>query len=160
MLARLLPGIGHLQNIHPLVVHFPIALLYAAAFLYFLAAARKSTSLEWTALWVMVLGVLGAAAAVATGLYAKDGVMIAPSVRVALLENHERFMIASSALAGALALWALVKRPMPARGRWVFLTALVLMCLLIAKGADYGGRLVYDYNAGGNACGQPIDFSR
>jgi hypothetical protein len=34
------------------------------------------------------------------------------------------------------------------------------MCVLIARGADYGGRLVYDYNAGGNACGQPIDFSK
>ncbi len=56
----------------------------------------------------MVLGALGAAAAVATGLYAKDGVMIAPSVRVALLDNHEHFMIAFSVLAGALALWALV----------------------------------------------------
>jgi uncharacterized membrane protein len=160
VLERLLPGAAHLQNIHPLVVHFPIALLFAAAFLYFLAAARKSASLEWTALWVMVLGVLGAAVSVATGLYAEDGVMIAPSVRAALLENHEHYMIASSALAGALALWALVKRPMPARGRWVFLAALVLMCTLVAKGADYGARMVYDYNAGGDACGQPIDFSR
>ena len=25
-------------------------------------------------------------------------------------------------------------------------------------GADFGGRLVYDYNAGGNACPQPIHF--
>jgi hypothetical protein len=30
----------------------------------------------------------------------------------------------------------------------------------LTKGADYGGRMVYDYNAGENACGQPIDFSR
>jgi uncharacterized membrane protein len=103
---------------------------------------------------------LGAAVSVATGLYAENGVMIAPSVRVALLENHERFMIASSVLAGALTLWALVKRPMPTRGRWAFLAALVLMCALVAKGADYGARMVYDYNAGGDACGQPIDFSR
>jgi uncharacterized membrane protein len=160
VLASLLPGAAHLQNIHPLVVHFPIALLLAAAFLYFLAAVRKSAALEWTALWVIVLGVLSAAVAVAIGLYAEDGVMIAPSVRAALLENHERFMVASSVLAGALTVWALIKRPMPTRGRWAFLAALVLMCALIAKGADYGARMVYDYNAGGDACGQPIDFSR
>jgi hypothetical protein len=30
----------------------------------------------------------------------------------------------------------------------------------MVRGADFGGRLVYDYNAGGNACGQPIEFSR
>jgi len=28
------------------------------------------------------------------------------------------------------------------------------------KGADDGGRMVYDYNAGGQACGQPIEFTQ
>jgi hypothetical protein len=37
MLETLLPGVRHLQNIHPLVVHFPIAFLTGAALLYFLA---------------------------------------------------------------------------------------------------------------------------
>jgi hypothetical protein len=49
---------------------------------------------------------------------------------------------------------------MPARGRGVFLATLVVVVALIAKGADYGGRMVYDYNAGGNACSQPIEFSQ
>jgi hypothetical protein len=49
---------------------------------------------------------------------------------------------------------------MPVRGRGAFLAMLVLVAALIAKGADYGGRMVYDYNAGGYACGQPIEFSQ
>jgi hypothetical protein len=32
--------------------------------------------------------------------------------------------------------------------------------VLIAAGADFGGRMVYDYNAGGAACPQPIDFGK
>jgi hypothetical protein len=37
---------------------------------------------------------------------------------------------------------------------------LVLLVAILVRGADYGGRMVYDDNAGGNACGQPIEFTR
>jgi hypothetical protein len=77
-----------------------------------------------------------------------------------LLANHKQIMIAVAILSAALALWAIAARPIPARGRGVFLAMLLLMAALLAKGADYGGRMVYDYNAGGYACGQPIEFSQ
>lgn len=160
MIARLLPGLDHVQNIHPLVVHFPIALLSAGVLLYFFALVAASEPLKWTALWVLALGALGAIVALATGLYIEDAVMVAPSVREALLHPHKRLMIASSAIAIALTGWAFVARPMPERGRYVFLIGLLAMLALIVKGADYGGRMVFDYNAGGNACNQPIDFSK
>ena len=154
------PGAQHLQNIHPLVVHFPIALLFAAALMYWLGFLARRESWLWTGLWTLGLGAIGAAAAVATGLYAAPGVMLAPSVKTALLADHKRMMIAVLILSAALALWAIAARPMPARGRGAFLAMLVLVAALIAKGADYGGRMVYDYNAGGYACGQPIEFSQ
>jgi uncharacterized membrane protein len=154
------PGVQHLQNIHPLLVHFPIALLSAAALMYWLGFLARRESWLWTGLWTLVLGALGAAAAVGSGLYAEPGVMLAPSVKTALLTNHKRIMIAVLILSAALALWAMAARPMPARGRVVFLATLVVVVALIAKGADYGGRMVYDYNAGGNACGQPIEFTQ
>jgi len=74
--------------------------------------------------------------------------------------THDLMMIAVTVLTGGLTVWALAARPLPRRGRWAFLIGLIAVCVLIARGADYGGRLVYDYNAGGNACGQPIDFSK
>jgi uncharacterized membrane protein len=154
------PGVQHLQNIHPLLVHFPIALLSAAALMYWLGFLARRESWLWTGLWTLVLGALGAAAAVGSGLYAEPGVMLAPSVKTALLANHKRIMIAVLILSALLALWAMAARPMPARGRGVFLATLVVVVALIAKGADYGGRMVYDYNAGGNACGQPIEFTQ
>jgi uncharacterized membrane protein len=154
------PGVQHLQNIHPLLVHFPIALLSAATLMYWLGFLARRESWLWTGLWTLVLGALGAAAAVGSGLYAEPGVMLAPSVKTALLANHKRIMIAVLILSAFLALWAMAARPMPARGRVVFLTTLVVVVALIAKGADYGGRMVYDYNAGGNACSQPIEFSQ
>ncbi|MGO9454697.1 MAG: DUF2231 domain-containing protein [Candidatus Binataceae bacterium] len=160
MIERLFPGADHLQNIHPLLVHFPIAFLPGAALLYFLAAILKRDSLKWAAFWMLMLGALGAALSAASGLYAGSGVMVAPSVRDALLEHHEHVMIAVCVAVDVLTLWALMARPMPERARWVFVAGLIAMCALLARGADYGGRLVYDYNAGGDACSQPIDFSK
>jgi uncharacterized membrane protein len=154
------PRAQHLQNIHPLLVHFPIALLFAAALMYWLGFLARRESWLWTGLWTLVLGALGAAAAVGSGLYSEPGVMLAPSVKTALLAYHKRIMIAVLILSATLALWAVAARPMPARGRGVFLAMLVVVVALIAKGADYGGRMVYDYNAGGSACGQPIEFSQ
>ena len=160
MLDRVLPGALHLQNIHPLLVHFPIALLYGAALLYFLASIRASEALKWTALWMLLLGALGAAAAVASGLYAAPGLMVSESVRHELLRHHKRLMIAAAAVTGVLTAWALATRPMPTRGRYVFLAGLIAVMWLIAAGADIGGEMVYGYNAGGSACPQPIDFRK
>lgn len=36
----------------------------------------------------------------------------------------------------------------------------LIVVALMAVGADYGARMVYDYNAGGSACPQPIEFTR
>jgi uncharacterized membrane protein len=158
VLDTLLPGVQHLQNIHPLIVHFPIALLFAAGLLYLLAWIAKRESWAWTGLWLLGLGTLGAAAAVASGLRAAEGVMVALSVRDHLLSAHERIMLGVLGLSVVLLVWAWVARPMPLRGGGLFMLLLLILLVGITLGADYGVRLVYDYNAGGNACSQPIDF--
>ena len=160
MLERILPGASHLQNYHPLLVHFPIAFLYGAALLYFLASISASERLKWTALWMLMLGALGAAAALASGFYAAPGLMVSVSVRHELLRHHKHLMIAASSVTGALTIWALATRPMPTRGRCIFLAGLIAVMVLIAAGADLGGEMVYSYNAGGSACPQPIDFKK
>lgn len=155
-----LPGAEHLQNIHPLLVHFPIALLPAATLIYCIAILGRRETWAWMGLWMLVMGALGAAAAVATGLWAAPGVMLAVSVKENLLLPHRNLMLAVLALSTILTLWAIAARPLPDRGRYAFVALLIVTVALIAKGADYGGRMVYDYNAGGYACGQPIDFSK
>ena len=160
MLGAVLPGLQHLQNIHPLVVHLPLALLPSAVLFYLLAWLTGRESLAWTALWVLLLGTVSAAVAAATGLHAEDGVMVDPSVREQLLDPHEDWMLTTLGLSAALALWALAGRPFPVRGRRIFVLLLLVVLAVMAHGADYGGRLVYDYNAGGSACGQPIEFTK
>jgi uncharacterized membrane protein len=159
VLERLLPGIGHLQNLHPLFVHFPIGLIYGAAALYFIGWISRLESIKWAAFWTLILGGVGAAAALATGVYAGPSVMIADSVRQHLLMHHKHVMFIASIGTGLLIVWALAARPMPMRGRIFFMAGLLVLLVLIAVGADLGSEMVFGYNAGGDACSQPIDFS-
>ena len=160
MLARILPGASQLQNYHPLLVHFPIAFIYGASLMYFLAWITASEKLQWTALWMLILATISAAAALTSGFYAAPGLMIAESVRNELLTHHKHLMVAASILTGLLTAWALASRPMPARARILFLAGLIALMALIAAGADLGGEMVFAYNAAGSACAQPIDLKK
>ena len=154
------PGAQHLQNLHPLVIHFPIAFLMGAALLYVAAWLLKSERFAHSAFVMLVLGALSLAAAVATGLYAEQGVMVHLSVRAQLLAPHKRLMLVTSGLGAVLTIWAIVARPFPKKGRWLFLLLVLAMVGVMTAGADFGGRMVYDYNAGGTACRQPIQFTK
>ncbi|KAF0218621.1 MAG: hypothetical protein FD174_2714 [Geobacteraceae bacterium] len=160
MLKALFPGVEHLQNVHPLFVHFPIAFLAGASLFYLLAWRFRKESLATTAFSLLVLGALASAAAAGTGLYAEPGVMVSRSVRTRLLQEHKELMLWTSGLSIVLALWAASFRPFPQKGRPLFLLMLLVLLAVMSLGVDYGARMVYDYNAGGSACPQPIEFSR
>ena len=160
MLETLLPGVQHLQNVHPLVIHFPIAFLMGAALFYFLALIFRKDTLATTAFLLLIVGAFSACLAAGSGLYAEDGVMVSLSVREHLLEHHEQLMLATTGLSIALTIWAVFVRPFPRKRRGIFIFLIVIMLGIMTWGADYGARMVYDYNAGGNACSQPIDFTK
>ncbi len=113
MFETLLPGVQHLQNIHPLVVHFPIAFLVGAALFYFLSWIFRNQTFAATAFLLLILGTLAAGAAVGTGLYGEEGVMVSRSVREHLLEVHEELMLVTLGLSIVLTAWALIARPFP-----------------------------------------------
>ena len=154
----MLEGARHLQNIHPLAVHFPVAFLNGASLFYFAAWVLKKEDFAKTGFWVLLVGALSLAVAIGTGLYAEQGVMVALDVRQKLLLPHKQWMIATSALCFVVTSWAVLHRPFPKKGRIVFLILLLVMMGTTTIGTDFGGRLVYDYNAGGDACPQPIHF--
>ncbi len=160
MLETFLPGVQHLQNIHPLVVHFPIAFLVGAALFYLFALIFRSNSLATTAFSLLILGTIAAGAAVGTGLYGEEGVMVSRSVREHLLETHEKLMLVTLGLSIVSAIWAVFARPFPKKGRPFFLLLFLVLLMVMSVGADYGARMVYDYNAAGNACSQPIEFTK
>jgi hypothetical protein len=68
-------------------------------------------------------------------------------------------MLAVLGVSSILAICDLLARPMPRPGRAAFLLGLLVMTALLVKGADFGGWMVYGYNAG-RSLRQPIEFSK
>jgi hypothetical protein len=50
--------------------------------------------------------------------------------------------------------------PAGREGRVFFIMLFLIMLGVMSVEAGYGARMVYDYNASGNACSQPIDFTK
>ena len=65
---RLIHTLTEVHPLHPMLVHFPIALTGAGALFILIAAWRKNDSLEQAAFANIVLAFLGALAAVFTGI--------------------------------------------------------------------------------------------
>jgi uncharacterized membrane protein len=153
------PGAAGLQNLHPLIVHYPIAMLTSSTVVYLAAAIGRRERWDWLAFWLLVFGVLGATASVWTGLRAGGSVMVAPSVREHILDHHKHLMLAAWILSLLALVWSVAERPRPRHGAIGFLALLLMMSAVLARGADYGGWMAFGYNAGGSLP-QPIEFSQ
>lgn len=140
-------------NVHPLFVHFPIALLVSAFGLEVLGLILKDERIRYAAAWNLVLGAGGAIAAVITGLIA-EGTMSASGTTAGLVQTHKTLTLVALGMAVLLAAWRLWSRgSMSLALRFVFLGLMLWMVVVLAAGAHSGGRLVYEYGAGASLQG-------
>jgi len=141
------PDLGAL---HPLLVHFPIALLIAVLLFDAVGWLWRRVAFTEAALGIQALGVLGAAAAVISGNQAEEAVEGIPGIHD-VLELHERLgqMVLWVGLALlALRLFLLWKR-MSGQVTKGLMTLLSLgLAILVGVTGYYGGELVYRYGAG------------
>ncbi|MEK9139019.1 MAG: DUF2231 domain-containing protein [Bacteroidota bacterium] len=137
-----------MPNVHPLLTHFPIALLTIALVFDTLAAVRSSSQLERVGWWLHLSGSLGLVATVISGLFAKGQVFIAETGKTTL-ETHEQIRFAVSALFAVLPFWRIsTKTMLPVRWRPIYLILMFLGVGLVWVGAWYGGELVYTFGVG------------
>jgi len=148
-LNGLLPG---LPNLHPAVVHFPLALLPAAVLfdLILLVRARAAWA-DRAAAWLYALAAIGAVAAARVGEAAEDSVgVLAPAAR-AVLHEHERladravWLLVIVAILRAFAAWRDRRTGVVPRGvlRILLLAGGLAGVALLASVGDLGGRMVY-----------------
>ena len=140
-------------NIHPLLVHFPIALLSAAALVDAAGwAFRRSKPLRQVATLLYVLGTAGAIAAYVTGRAASQTVWL-PGMAQAVVGEHWTWALRTVWFFAIVTVLRLVLlRPSrhhtsPATIAAFALVGLVGIGLLVETG-DRGGRLVYQYGVG------------
>ncbi len=130
-------------HIHPIIVHFPIALFISALGLEILSLIFKKDGLHQAAWYNYLLGVLAAFAAILSAFI--DG----ESLKHTVFYAHR-----------ALGWWTLgvaflssvvfffIKRRSLKLFRILFFIFLIVMASLVSLTGYYGGRLVYEYGVG------------
>ena len=140
-------------NLHPLVVHYPIALLSAAVAVDLVAwALRRNLPLRNGATLLYVLGTGGAVAAYLTGRAASQTIWL-PGMAQAVIGEHWSWAFRTVWFFGVVTVARLVFLRPPGRVRSHTLVAafalagLVGLFLLVETG-DRGGQLVYEQGVG------------
>jgi len=142
---EILPGLKGMLNVHPLFVHFPIALWIGAMLVEALAVLRSSGDWHRTAARLLYLGTLFGLLAAATGLLAQNSV---PDKGPAhdVMELHEKLMLVTTSAAVGLCMFAYFQRDRFAQGqRKLLLAGLLALTILLTIGADRGALLVFKY---------------
>jgi uncharacterized membrane protein len=143
---------GGLPNLHPAIVHLPLALLPAAILFDLGALVRPTwTWLERGGALLLILAALGAGASVLAGEQAEEGIGPQPREIHDLIHAHEdlgkKALLGCSVLAVARLLLSIRDRERP-RLSGLFLRFLLLLAtggtlFLMVRTADLGGILVY-----------------
>jgi len=155
-----LPGLFAAPNIHPLFVHFPIALLIVALLFQLLALAVKSDDYLRTGRWLLYLGTLGAVVAAATGFIATQE-MGRDTAGHDLVHVHRDFMLVTSGLAVLTSIVTLASsRSRSSTTRWVQMLLLAATVVVLTVGADRGAELVFRYGMGTAGQARPATLDR
>ncbi len=139
--------------IHPIVIHFPIALAVIALCFDLGRWFWGRTRLIEAGFWggstpLLIAAMLGAFVSVASGLVAETS---APKTEVVhqLIESHETAAFLVSGGLALLAFWRIALRGMfPKRGAYLYLGALLLVTIVLVYGAFLGGQMVYSHGVG------------
>jgi uncharacterized membrane protein len=137
-----------MHPIHPMAVHFPIALLSASVLFDLLSIRWRSDDLRAASFYTLILGLVGAVISVISGHLAEEGVEHS-GVPKSALEIHETlgfvtFWVFAGLLLLRLAEWLnwIDER----RGLRVALGIGSVVVLFVTS--YYGGSLVYEYGVG------------
>ncbi len=130
-------------HLHPIIVHFPIALFITAFGLELLSLIFKKEVLHQTAWCNYILAILACVGAVSAALW--DGMTLKHPV----FYTHRTlaYWTTGIALISGVIL-PLVRRKSKRAFRIIFFIFLILTTSLVSITGYYGGRLVYEYGVG------------
>jgi uncharacterized membrane protein len=132
-----------LQEVHPSIVHFPVALLPVAVGADLLGRVTGSERLSDVGRVLMPVAAASAAVAAATGLVAQEEVA-AEGVARDLLTTHRNLNLSLVTLSTALAAWRW-RRETPSAG---YLALALAGIGAMTYSAYLGGKMVYEHGVG------------
>ena len=140
-------GISEIPNVHPIVVHFPIALLLTSGALLVLGILTKKEFFVNCGTCNLVLGAFSTIFAVLTGLLAASSVSHPEGVHSTMMW-HRNIMISVLTVSLVLAFWVYKNREQIFLLRVKLITGLVVMLSLLIVGSDLGGQMVFKHGVG------------
>ena len=135
-------------RLHAALNDLPAALLLVAVLFDLLAAATRRPGFRQVAFWTLIVGAVGGAAAVLSGLQAEESIDHGDAVH-RVMETHEMLAFVTLGIFGVLAVWRIVRERRMGNAERALALAVSLggVGVLMATAA-YGGRLVFDHAAG------------
>ncbi len=135
-------------RLHAALNDLPIALLLTAVLFELLALATRRQSFRQVSFWTLVVGAVGGAAAVLSGLQAEEHISHGDAVH-RVMETHELLGFVTLGVFGVLALWRLLRENrMSALERGLSVVLSIAGAGVLFATGVYGGRLVFDHAAG------------
>ncbi len=140
--------LGHVDIIHPMFVHFPIAFILAGLAMESLFMVRRTDSYGRCSEWLVYLGLVSSVAAVLSGLRDTDrqGHDTPDHELVHLHRDIMIWMTIAALLAAGIVLVSKWRNSSALR-RWLILP-LAIAALLLVYGADKGAELVFRHGHG------------
>ena len=136
---------------HPMVVHFPLALVVTATAL--LSAARlvrrerRAALLATVGTWNLCLGAAAALFALGTGLAAALGLDVGAAAHQAI-SLHVKWAFSTSAVLVMLAVWRGAGCAQESRPSWIFTMVLLAATAALIMTGYRGGQNVYRFGVG------------
>jgi len=140
-----------IPNVHPLIIHFPIALIIVSLGLLVLTMVIKQTNWREYSILVLLIGIFSLILTYLTGRAAVDSVLL-PAQANSVLNYHAdyaQWTLIYFLLLGCMILIALKLDKVNTRYSPALLVLLTALGVgLLIKTADFGGQLVYRYGVG------------
>ncbi len=140
-----------LAELHPKVVHFPIALLLTYVILELIGIVFRKEFYQKAAHLLLFLGVIGALFAVLTGNQAFTAYEYWNDSSSELFNDHQTFAnLTVWYFTGILALrtYLVVKKKFSSSYRYIILALALFGCYFIYQTAEYGGDLIKKFGVG------------
>ena len=140
-----------LADIHPKVVHFPVALLTTYSLLEIVGIVFKKEFISKSALLILCLGMVTAFFAVLTGNQAASEFGFWNEKSSSLLNEHQTFatyLLWFSAIICSLRIFIVLKKKFSGIIKYIFILFALIIIFLVYETGMHGGDLVKKFGVG------------
>jgi uncharacterized membrane protein len=134
-------------QLHAALNDLPTALLLTAVLFELVGVVGRRPGFRQVSFWTLIVGAVGGAAAVISGLQAEEHIEHGEAVH-RVMETHEELGLITLGVFGVLALWRIVReRRMGSLERTLALVTSLGGVGVLFVTANYGGRLIFQHAA-------------